>query len=121
DRHLRAALRVLQLDLAADLRERRGTLRVPRLEDLDHARQAVRDVGAGNTAGVERAHRQLRARLADRLGGDDADRIADLAHLAGGEEDAVTRLADTGLGTTLEHRAHRQLVIAAELRFEPLV
>jgi hypothetical protein len=48
------------MDLAADLRELRRTLRVAGLEDLDDARQAVRDVGAGHTAGVERPHRQLR-------------------------------------------------------------
>src|SRR5207237_1829729 len=35
DRHLRATLGVLELDPAADLRERRGTLGVPRLEALD--------------------------------------------------------------------------------------
>ena len=77
----------LDVDRAGDLRELRGTLRVPGLEDLDDARQTVRDVGAGDAAGVERPHRQLRARLADRLRGDDADRVADLGDLAGGEED----------------------------------
>ena len=33
---------------------------------------------AGDAAGVERPHGELRAGLADRLGGDDADRLADL-------------------------------------------
>ena len=89
DRDLRAAFGLLDLDAPAELGEDRGTLRVPRLEDLDDARQTVRDVRAGDTAGVERPHRQLRARLADRLGGDDADRVADLAHLARRREDAV--------------------------------
>ena len=70
----------------ADLRETRGTLRVPRLEDLDDTRETVRDVGAGDAARVERPHRQLRAGLADRLRGDDPDRVADLDDLAGGEE-----------------------------------
>ena len=83
-----AAVGVLDVHLAADLGERGGTLRVPRLEDLDDTRQAVRDVRAGHTTRVERPHRQLRARLADRLRGDDADRVADLGHLAGGEEGA---------------------------------
>src|SRR4029077_8797857 len=72
-------------------------LRVARLEDLDHARQAVRDVRAGDAAGVERPHRQLRARLADRLRGDDPHRVADLAHLAGRREDAVASLANARL------------------------
>ncbi len=77
------------------------------------------DVRARHTAGVEGAHRQLGARLADRLRGDDADRVADLAHLAGGEKDAVTGLADAGLGAALEHRAHRDDGLAAELLLDP--
>ena len=40
-------------------------------------------------ADVERPHRQLRARLADRLRRDDADRLAELDHLAGREVAAV--------------------------------
>ena len=64
--------------LLGDLRE---ALRLARLEQLHDARQAVRDVRAGDAAGVERPHGQLRARLADRLGGDDADRVADLRGL----------------------------------------
>jgi hypothetical protein len=53
----------------------------PGLEQLLDSRQAGGDVQAGDAAGVERPHRQLRARLADRLRGDDADRLADLDHL----------------------------------------
>src|SRR5919197_689549 len=63
DRHLRAALGLLDAHLAADLRELRGALRVPRLEDLDDARETVRDVGAGDAVRVEGPHRQLRAGL----------------------------------------------------------
>ena len=95
DRDLRTAFRLLDLDAPAELGQDSRALRVARLEDLDDTRQAVRDVRAGDTAGVERAHRQLRARLADRLGGDDADRVADLAHLTRRREDAVAGLADT--------------------------
>ena len=108
DRHLRPALGLLDVDPPADLGERRGALRVPRLEDLDDAREAVRDVRAGDAAGVERPHRQLRAGLADRLRGDDADRVADLGELARREERAVARLAHARLGAALEHRADRQ-------------
>src|SRR6187551_3663911 len=86
DRDLRPAIGVLDLHPAADFREAGRTLRVAGLEDLDDAREAVRDVRAGHTAGMEGAHGQLGAGLADRLGGDDADRVTDLAHLAGGEE-----------------------------------
>ncbi len=77
--------------LLGDLRQ---ALRLARLEQLDDARQAVRDVRAGDAAGVERSHRQLRARLADRLRGDDADRVADLGDLAGRHRAAVAGLAD---------------------------
>src|SRR4029079_13822326 len=77
-------------------------------EDLDDAREAVRDVRAGNAAGVERPHGELRARLADRLRGDDADRVADLAHPAGGEEDAVAGPANAVLALALQHRPDRE-------------
>ena len=76
---------LLDRHLAADLGDLRQTLRLAGLEQLDHTRQTVRDVRAGDTAGVERTHRQLRARLADRLRGDDADRVADLSQVAGSE------------------------------------
>ncbi len=108
DRDLHAAVGLVDVDQAGHLGELRRALRVPRLEDLDDAREAVRDVRAGDAAGVERPHRQLRARLADRLRGDDADRVADLAHLAGGEEDAVAGAAHAELAAALEHRADRQ-------------
>src|SRR5205807_10030179 len=96
-------VRVLDRDLAADLCDLRQSLRLARLEQLDHARQAVRDVGAGDAAGVERAHRELRARLADRLGGDDAHRIADLRKLARGERAPVAGLAYARGRDALEH------------------
>ena len=98
---------LLDRDLAADLGDLRQALRLARLEQLDHARQTVRDVRAGDAAGVERPHRQLRARLADRLRGDDPDRVADLGQLAGRQRPAVAGLADAGRRLALEHRAHR--------------
>src|SRR6266545_3817462 len=103
----RAAVRLLDVDRAADLRELRGTLRVPRLEDLDDTREAVRDVRARDAAGVERPHRQLRPGLSDRLRGDDADRVADLRERARAEEDAVAGAAHAVLAAALEHRANR--------------
>ena len=67
---------------ARELGDLRLALGLAGLEQLDHARQAVRDVLAGDAAGVERPHGELRARLADRLRGDDADRLADVDHAA---------------------------------------
>ncbi len=119
DRDLRPAVGVLDVDPAGDLRERRRALRVPRLEDLDDAREAVRDVRAGDAAGVERPHRQLRARLADRLRGDDADRVADLGGTARGEERPVAGAAHAELAAALEHRAHGDAEVLRRL-LEPL-
>src|SRR5215213_6153512 len=100
-------VRVLDRDRARDRGDLRQALGLARLEQLDDARQAVRDVRAGDAAGVERPHGQLRARLADRLRGDDADRVADLGGLAGGHRAAVARLADARGRLALEHGAHR--------------
>ena len=44
---------------------------------------------ARSAADVERPHRQLRARLANRLRGDNADRFAQFHELAGGEVASV--------------------------------
>src|SRR4029079_10850909 len=107
DRELRPPVGVLEAHAPADLDQLGRALGVPRLEDLDDAGKAVRDVRACNAARVEGPHRQLRAWLADRLRGDDPDRVADLAHLAGGEEDAVAGLTHAELAAALEHGAHR--------------
>ena len=61
------------------------------LEQLDDARQTVGDVLTRDAAGVERPHGELRAGLTDRLGGDDADGLALVDELAGGEHRAVAR------------------------------
>ena len=98
---------VLDRHLAADLGDLRQALGLAGLEQLHHARQTVRDVGAGDAAGVERTHRQLGAGLTDRLGGDDAHRVADLRDLAAGHRAAVARLAHAGRSLALEHRADR--------------
>src|SRR6185312_4137388 len=102
-------VRLLDRDLAADLRDLREALRLARLEQLDDARQAVRDVRAGDAAGVERPHGELRAGLADRLRGDDADRVADLREVAGRHRAAVAGLAHAGRRLALEHRADGDL------------
>src|ERR1051326_2742079 len=64
------------------------------------------------TADVEGAHRELRARLADRLGGDDADRLADLDELAAREVASVAAAADAAPGLAREHRTDLHLLDA---------
>ena len=70
----------------------RDELRVAEAHDAFGARleRALLDLAARRRAtDVERAHRELRARLADRLGGDDADRLADVDQVAAREVAAV--------------------------------
>ena len=96
-------------DLAGGLGHLRQALRFTRLEELDDARQALGDVLARDTTGVEGAHGQLGAGLADRLGGDDPDRVADVDREAGRRGDAVAGAANAGFGLALERRADRDL------------
>ena len=107
DRQLDGLVRLLDRDLAVDLGDLREALRLARLEELDDTRQTLSDVQPGNTAGVEGPHGELGARLADRLRGDDADRVPDLDEEAGRRHDAVALAANPGLGLALEHRADR--------------
>ena len=86
---------VLELDAAVDVGDRRLALRDAGLEELLHTRQTRGDVLTRDATGVEGAHRQLRAGLTDGLGGDDADRLADVDELAGGQRAAVAARADT--------------------------
>ena len=52
------------------------------LEQFFNTGQTLGDIVAGDAAGVEGTHGQLRAGLADGLGGDDADRLAEVDQLA---------------------------------------
>ena len=72
----------------------------------------MRDVLTGDTTGVEGTHRQLRAGLADRLRGDDADGLADVDQLAGGQRAAVALRAGADLALAGEHRADLDLLDA---------
>src|SRR4029077_14513483 len=107
DDHGEGLVGLLDVDDAVVLGDLREALRLTRLEQLHDTRQAVRDVRAGDAAGVERPHRQLRARLADRLGGDDAHRVADLGGLAGRHRAAVAGLAHARGRLALEYGADR--------------
>ena len=117
DRDADLLVGLLDRHLAVDLGHLGHALRLARLEQLDHARQTLGDVEAGDAAGVEGPHRQLRARLTDRLGGDDPHRVAELDHRARRQGPAVAGLAHAGLELALEHRAdgHRDLLVAERL------
>ncbi len=86
-----------------------GDARVPRF-----LARLLRDA-RGRAADVERAHRQLRAGLADRLGGDDADREAELDQLAGREVAPVALGADAAPRGAGQHRADLDLLDAGVL------
>src|SRR5258708_3829402 len=58
----------------------------------------------GGSADVERAHGELRARFADGLRGDDADRFAQFDHAAGSEIAAIAKRANAAAGFAGEHR-----------------
>jgi hypothetical protein len=75
------------------------TLWLSRLEQFLDAGKTLGDVITGNTTGMEGTHCQLGARLADGLGGNEADRLADVARLAKRQVDAVTFGADADFGT----------------------
>ena len=113
DEDLAGLVGLLDLDAAGGLGDRRTTLGRAGLEELDHAGQTLRDVvRGGHTTGVEGTHRQLRAGLTDRLGGDDADRLADVDELAGGQRAAVALGAGAGLGVAGQHGADLDLLDA---------
>ena len=84
--------------------EHGGALRRAGFEQLDDAGKTVGDVLADDAAGVERPHRELGSRLADGLGGDHADRLAELDAATGRERLAVARGTDAVVGLTGEHR-----------------
>ena len=88
--------------------------------ELHHAGVAVLHGGllgapGGGAADVEGAHGELGARLADGLGGDDADRLADVHLAAAGQVAAVALDADAAPRLAGEHRADLHLVDAGVL------
>ena len=99
DDELAGLLGVLDPHPAGHLADRSHTLGGARLEQLDDTRQTVGDVLTRDTAGVERAHGQLRAGLADGLRGDDADGLADVDQLAAGQRTAVAGGAGADLAS----------------------
>src|SRR5208282_4560204 len=75
---------------------------------------AFLDDAAGRAANVEGTHGELRARFADRLGRDDADRHALLDQRAGRQVHAVAKPAHSQ-GRLAGHRAAHEDLVHAEL------
>src|SRR5690606_18408604 len=107
DRH--AAVTPLGEVRAADADEALGARLDRGLLDLAARRRA---------ADVERAHRELRAGLADRLAGDDADRLADVDLVAAREVAPVALGADAAARLAGEHGADDDLLDARLLDLE---
>ena len=92
-------LDLLQRNHAADFADDRKVFGLARLKQLLNTGKTLCDIGGrGNTAGMERTHGQLRARLADRLGGDDADCLAHGDRIARSKVRAVALDAYAVLG-----------------------
>src|SRR5688572_2602697 len=95
------ALLLVRHRLHVDEADRAGAL------DLD----AVHGSGPrGRAADMERAHRELRAGLADRLRRNDADGLAAIHAVAARQVAAVALRADTVLRLAGDRRAHEHLV-----------
>ena len=89
----------------------RSNLTVPAL--LATCARCLRRSRLRHAADVEGAHGELRARLADRLGGDDADRHAFLDQVAGGQVHAVAQPAEPS-GRLAGHRAADEDLVDAQ-------
>src|SRR5215217_5863779 len=85
------------------------------LKELDDPGEACRDVLARDAAGVEGAHRELGARLADRLGRDDADGLTNIDGPVSRERPAVTGLAYAVRTLALGGRPHGNERLARQL------
>ena len=76
---------------------------------------------AGGTADMEGTHRELRARLADRLRGDDSDRLAQVDEMPAAEVASVALDADALARLAGEHRANLDPLDAGVFDFLDLV
>ncbi|MPM88032.1 hypothetical protein SDC9_135133 [bioreactor metagenome] len=89
----------LKLDDTRDLCQLGHPLGLAGLKQFLDTGKSLGDVAAGQTAGMERTHGQLRAGLADGLGGDDANRLAGTHGLRRGQVHTVALGAHAAVGT----------------------
>ena len=111
DDQLAALLAVLRhAHDTADFRQRGFPLGLSGFEELFDAGKTLGNVLAGrNAAGVEGTHGKLRARLADGLRGDDADRFAHIDQTAVRHVRAVAARADAVLALAGQNRTDHDL------------
>src|SRR5260370_25211318 len=83
-----------------------------------HFEGGVCGAPAGGAADMERAHRELRARLSNRLGSNDSDRLAQVYQVAAAEVASVTLDADPLARLAGQHRANLDSLDAGV--FDPL-
>src|SRR4029453_13416685 len=89
-----------------------GLLDLPRAGQIRLQRRLIDDLGRSHAAEVERAHGELRAGLADRLRGDDADSLAEIDRRAAREIAPVALAADAVAGFAGQDRADADLLHA---------
>src|ERR1700761_6878014 len=85
------------LHRATHFGDRGLALGLARFEDFFDSRKTRDDVFGCDAAGVEGTQRELRARFADRLGRDDADRRSDVDLITRGQVASVAQRTDAVL------------------------
>src|SRR5215208_6471237 len=115
DLYLPVGVCLLEGDDTVNLGEGRLGLGMAGLEELDDPGEACRDVFACDAACVEGAHGELGARLADRLGRDDADGLTDVDGPVSRERPAITGLAYAVRALALGGRPHGNESLARQL------
>src|SRR5262245_31477129 len=99
-------------EAALRIRDHVALLDLHRAVEIRLQRRLIDDLGGRHAAEVERAHGELRAGLADRLRGDDADSFAEIDRRAAGEIAPVALGTDAVAGFAGQDRADADLLHA---------
>ena len=105
------------LKCTGDLGQHSKTLGLACFEKLLNTRQTMRDVVTSDATRVERTHRELRARFANRLCGDDADSGADVDGTRGCKIPAIALLANAFVCMARHDSANDDLFDTSSLEF----
>ncbi len=88
----------------------RLTLRSTRFENFLDARESLRDIGSGDTSGMEGTHSELRTRFTDGLSSHHTDGRSEGDDMTTSEIDTITALADAATSLTGDNRSHFHLL-----------